>query len=431
MVQDATMSGERGWVEASGLPYLLRAWRMALHPSKLGLALVALLLMLAWGWLLDRVWVGGGVGEAAIAEYMIARGMDEPYVEPKGSFGIFQVFLAHERAAILGFMAASVPFFGSGEQAFVHLRYGLHGIAWMIRHHFLFFLLFGGGSLLIWSLLGGAICRIAALHFAREEKPTYKDGLAFARIKLFDGFFLAPCIPLIFIALIALVMMIGGMFLRIPAIGDVLGGIMFVLAIIGGFLIALLLIGCLIGGHLFWPVVAAEGSDAFDAFSRGMAYPFTRPLKMLLYAIISVVFAAVSWMVLSILVHFALVTTRAIVGYGTTWFGGWTRGEGEGAHRKLDALWPMGGPGGSLWISPEWSSLAWYEYVSAAFIAVYVLLTVALLWSFLCTFYFSASTIIYFLLRRDVDLIDLEDVLTETISSGATTPAVSSAAPEA
>ena len=74
MVQDATMSGERGWVEASGLPYLLRAWRMALHPSKLGLALVALLLMLAWGWLLDRVWVGGGVGEAAIAEYLRSTG---------------------------------------------------------------------------------------------------------------------------------------------------------------------------------------------------------------------------------------------------------------------------------------------------------------------------------------------------------------------
>jgi hypothetical protein len=414
MAQEATMSGEQGWIEASGLPYLLRTLRIALHPAKLGLALVALLLTFGWGWLLDAVWIGGGVGESAITDYIVNRRLHMPYAEPDGELGIFRVFHEYERGAILGFIASSVPFVGGGNPL-DHLAAGAYGLAWMVRHHPVYFVLFGSGSLLIWSLFGGAICRLAALHFAREEKLTHKDGLSFSRQKLFDGFFLAPCIPLIFIFIIALVMMLGGMFLRVPGIGDVVGGVFFFLAIIGGLLLALLLVGCFVGGGLFWPAVAADGSDAFDAFSRGISYPFTRPLKMLVYSVIAIVIGAVCWLVLNWFVHMALALTRAIVGYGTTWFGWWMRGEGEAANRKLDVLWPVNGLSGPVWVSPDWSNLAWYEYVSAAMIALYVLLTVALLWSFLCTFYFSASTIIYFLLRRDVDLIDLEDVYTESV----------------
>ena len=80
--------------------------------------------------------------------------------------------------------------------------------------------------------------------------------------------------------------------------------------------------------------------------------------------------------------------------------------------RKLDLLWPLGGPN-ALYAFPNWQDLQAGEYFSAFFICVYVLLVIGLMWSFLASFYFSASTVIYFLLRRDVDSTDFGDVYME------------------
>ena len=66
-----------------------------------------------------------------------------------------------------------------------------------------------------------------------------------------------------------------------------------------------------------------------------------------------------------------------------------------------------------LYTVPDWGKLGVFEYVSAILIAVWVLLVIGLVWSFLASFYFSASTVIYFLLRRDVDGTDLSEVYTE------------------
>ena len=52
-----------------------------------------------------------------------------------------------------------------------------------------------------------------------------------------------------------------------------------------------------------------------------------------------------------------------------------------------------------------------------------LLVVIGLMWAFLASFYFSGSTVIYFLLRRDVDGTDLEEVHTDdepSADSGAT-----------
>jgi hypothetical protein len=64
----------------------------------------------------------------------------------------------------------------------------------------------------------------------------------------------------------------------------------------------------------------------------------------------------------------------------------------------------------SLYGAPDWANLQWYEYFSAVLIGIYVLLVIGLMWSFLASFYLSGSTIIYLLLRRDVDDTDLADI---------------------
>ena len=99
---------------------------------------------------------------------------------------------------------------------------------------------------------------------------------------------------------------------------------------------------------------------------------------------------------------------RGVVAFGTSPLGWWNRGTEAAPTSKLELLWPLSGPN-ALYHWPQSTELAWYEYISAFFVGVYVLLVIGLMWSFLCSFYFSGSTVIYFLLRRDVDYIVDDD----------------------
>jgi hypothetical protein len=271
----------------------------------------------------------------------------------------------------------------------------------MVRHH-TFFFLFALGPCSS-GPFGGALS-IAAVQFARR-KITAAD----ARVCLeapWSGVHAGPVIPIAFISLVAVMLLIGGVFLRIPVLGDLVGAPLFIFALLGGLIIAVLLVGFLVGGSLFWPAVAVEGSDAFDAFSRSLAYPFSRPWKTIVYFLITGIYAVVCWLIVNILVYWAVWITREIVSWGTSPFGWWKR---EGDASKLEVLWPLGGASG-LHRWPEWSQLGFFEDFSALMIGVYVLLTIGLTWSFLFSFCLSSDTIIYFLLRRDVDGNDVSDV---------------------
>jgi hypothetical protein len=430
-----------GWLEKSGLPHIFRVLGMAVHPAKLGVALAAIFLTFAFGGLLDVVWPGG-VSADAIDRFILARQTNVGYEPADGEQGVFGVWIAHERRCVQGLLGSSVPGVSLAAETPVgrfveaHARYQpirnfasmIDGVIWLVQEHFLFFVIFGLGALLIWSLAGGAICRIAAVEFARDEKLTMKQAVVYAWERLFSGFFLAPCIPLILAALTALLLIIGGLLLRIWLVGDIIGGLLFFLAIIGGFIIALLLVGLAVGGSLFWPAVATESSDAFDAFQRGVSYPLTKAWKAIWYAVVMVVFAGVCWLVVNLFTYFGLATARYCVAIGTAPFGWFSRGDGEHPISKMELLWPMVGPH-KLYGWPEWSSLSWNEYVSAVLIGLSVLVVIGLMWSFLAAFYFSGSTVIYFLLRRDIDGTDLEELFledelaTSATSTGSSKPA--------
>lgn len=422
-----------GWREAIGFPHILRTLSIAAQPAKIGLAFLAIAGTFFWGWLLDAAWSPvARVDETAIAAFVAAREEGIAYAEPEGDLGIFEAFRRHERRAILGFLGSvipgrPVPLAAPGEELFAGRHYAgplrnlvgmVHGVLWMGRVHPVYFILFAGGMLLLWSLLGGAICRLAALQFARDEQPTARQGLEYGRKKWIGGFLVAPCFPLGFAAIVLLVVALGGVVLLIPAIGDLLAGILFFLALLGGFFAALLLVGFLVGGSLFWPAVAVEGADGFDSFSRGMAYAMSRPLRSVVYAVLLILYAAVCWILLRVFAYLGLSLTHAAAGWGTTLFG--MTGRDAAGRTKLDAIWPMDGPG-VLWAAPNWEALSRVEYISAGLIAFWMFIVIGLIWAFLCSFYFSGSTVAYFLLRRDVDLIDLDEIYTEETEANGST----------
>lgn len=426
MAQDSQTSNNVGWLEASGLLHIFRLSGLAVHPAKLGIGLAAIILTFMLGIALDAVWVGHGTTDTAVSEFIRARELDQPYEEAKGDRGIFAVWREHELRSVLGLLGSSLPGaslaagtpVGTYVQAYSHagplrnLAGMVYGVWWLSCFHTVYFILFALGALLIWSCAGGAICRIAAVQFASDEKLTMMQGLRYARDKLFDGFFLAPCIPLVFIGITMVLLAMGGLVLRVPVFGDLIAGLSFGLAIVGGFVISILLLGLLVGGSLFWPAVAVEGADAFDSFSRGLSYPLSKPWKAVLYAVVALVYASICWVFVNLFTFLMLTITRSVVAFGTSPFGWWSR-EVDGAKiSKLELLWPLSGPN-ALYSSPEWGQLASWEYISAFFIGVSVLIVIGLMWSFLASLYFSGSTIIYYLLRRDVDGTDLEDIYVE------------------
>lgn len=426
MNQNPQQRNGMGWLEASGLLQIVRALMIAVQPGKLAIGLIGIYLTFVLGGLLDLAWSQHGVGETAITQFILAREADRPYLEPEGTSGIFEVWRKHEKRCVLGVLGSSVPgssmaggtLLGSyldthtDTQPLRNVVSMVYGGWWLLRYHSLYFVLFVIGFLLIWSWCGGAICRMAALQSARGERLAMRDALRYSREKLVGGFFLAPIIPIGFILITAIFMVLGGALLRVPVVGDLICGIAFGLAILGGFIIAILLVGLFIGGNLLWPAVAVEGSDAFDAFQRSLSYPLSKPWKWILYTIIAIVYAAICWIIVNLFTYFMLLITRVVVSFGTSPCGWWNRGTEEEPISKLELLWPLGGPN-AMHAWPTFEGLFWWEYTSAILVGVWVLITISLVWSFLVSMFFSTSTVIYCLLRRDVDDIDMGEVYVE------------------
>lgn len=373
---------------------------------------------------------------AAAAEHRIAyEQLDELRTR-----GIFRAFLAYEQDAVWNLLRQGVSvlmldfgatvrgtnevvaarrtpgevraegdFSGIGMAASVLLM--ARGVQWMVFEHPVYAFFFLLGSLAIWSVFGGAVCRMVALNAAREEQISPKTAIEFSTRK-FLGFFSAPLLPVIMIVLIGIPLFLGGWMLAIPYLGEVVGGILMILGLLGGFVIALVLVGLLGGGDMLWPTIAVEGSDGFDAMSRSYSYFYSRPWRVVFYMIVATVYGAITYIVLRYFAYVLLVATRWFIDAGASLF---TRRPltGDPGASKLDAMWPRPSLDNLM---GDWSpmfGLAGLEGFGSAFIHLWVLLIVLVLCAYLVSYYFAASTIIYFLLRHRVDATDFDDVYVE------------------
>ncbi len=231
-------------------------------------------------------------------------------------------------------------------------------------------------------------------------------------LRKFWGFFFAPLVCLVFIVAVGLMLTAGGLIGNIPFVGDILMGVLWFLALLGGLAIAFITIGTLAGGSLFAPVIAAEGSDAFDAISRGFVYVYSRPWKSLLYGLTLVIYGSLCYLFLRFFVWVMLAATHAFVGLGLL---GSRAYAGAGAD-KLDVVWRM-----PTFMDLRPHGFDFYglsvmgagEVLLAVFITIWVYLVWGLLQSWLLSFYFSGSSMAYLLLRKDVDAIEIDEIYME------------------
>ena len=251
--------------------------------------------------------------------------------------------------------------------------------------------------LIVWSIFGGAITRIAAMQFARDQQIGIRRALAFSASRFF-GYFSAPLMPLVGVAILWGLCVVGGWIGRIPGgIGEALLGILWGLELLFGFLMVVILIGVALGWPLMFATISVEGTDGFDGLSRAYNYVFERPLYSLWQATVSLLFGSVAivviWLTSQILVELAV--------WGVSW------GLGYDATAQLIAGAPGLDPPGAQ--ASTAAAMTW----GAQFARGWMCALAALVIGFVHTFFWSAATIAYFVLRHSVDANDFHEVYVE------------------
>lgn len=409
------------WSECFSFVRVFRSFRYALQPLALVLCVLAIVKTYIVGRILDFFWsdaslppVGGGMNELLVfvtnggdcsATVEWAKALGDP--AKLDHAGIFALLLNHMLVSGNQLIASVLSVSPSG--VFAAFVGAVLGLVWLIAMHPLYAVIFGAIGLGIWSYLGGAVCRATAMMATRDERITLGEATSFARAKVLS-FFSAPLLPLIIILLAGLFLMACGLAGKIPFLGDLLVGLLFFIALGIGLAIAFFTVILVAGAGLTYPAIAVEGSDAFDAFSRIGCYLFSRPWKCLLYYGSAIVHGAICIAFVKLLARIMFSAIGAFGGVTLNWAKAYVpSGERPG---MFESIWKpptlMGDT--AFYGSFDGPELSHVSTVSRFLIECWVYGVWAIVAAIAINYFFAANTIIYLLLRREVDLTDLEDV---------------------
>ena len=287
-----------------------------------------------------------------------------------------------------------------------------------------YFLLVIFWTVATWSIFGGAITRLAAVSFARNESVGITTALRYT-ISRWKTYLLASAGPLLALGgLFVLLVVLVGVINLIPVVGDVWDAAMWWLVIVLGIVIALAMIA-LVGWPMIHATLAAEGTDSFDAVGRCYSYVIQEAWSYLWYALVAIVYGAV------------VVFFVGLVGSLAVYLGKWGVASMPGAAKfnRDPSYLCVYAPTSFGWrelllngspvvgAKESWDqadvnnyvakTFHWWNYVGAFFVSMWLYLFFLMVIGFGYSYFWAASTIIYFLMRRKVDDIDLDEVYLE------------------
>ncbi len=416
----------------STLPWLriFSAFRMAIQPGRLLMSLMLVLLLYLGGTAMDFIW-GPQVRAHELSAY--ARYDAERYAEwlkdteslPREGY-IFKTLVEQEVTAferlvvsatdldfgLAGLAAGQGADSGGVIGALAHMVVRIPG--WLYHTHPGFMLIFLLYAFVLVTLIGATICRIAAIDACKGGHASAFEALRFAS-QNWVQVMLAPLIPLGVVVVIRLLLaLLGWVLFNVPVL-DVIGGAVYGLLLLLGFVGAMLLLGYVLGVNLLTPAIAVEGSDAFDAVSRAYNYIVGRPWRYLLYSAVMIVYGAVTYLLVGLVVFSTIWFTRQCLAIGAV-------SELSEGVTRLDAVMPKP-QWGRLLVDPDWDALGGTATVTAALVMVWTKLLIAVLPAFAVSYYFNAHTWVYLLLRRSADQVEFDEVYLESETSEEPVPA--------
>jgi hypothetical protein len=279
----------------------------------------------------------------------------------------------------------------------------------------IYFLLVIAWTVATWAVFGGAITRMAAVEIARNDKIGLGEALRFVLAR-WKSYLFASFAPLIGLAVCAVLLMVFfGLPNWIPIFAEFWVGLLWPLALGLGLCMAVILIG-LPGWPMIHATLGAEGSDSFDALSRCYSYVLQKPWSYIWYAAVALVYGVI------------VVFFVGLMGSLMVYLARWGISETpltETFNRDPSYLF--------LWAptSFDWRTLLlqgspvaasgdsgvalthWWNYVGPFCIAIWLGLLFLMIVGFGYSYFWSASTIIYLMMRRKVDDTELDEVYLE------------------
>lgn len=324
-------------------PKLFRTASLGLHPARIAIAFLTLALVGAIG-SVSTLWTSSTSGTLPFNARLRALWTD---------------LVAHESGSPL------LALFALPEALFRFIQ-----SSWLEAF------LLGLPMLAIISLGMGAIARMTACEFSAGITLSTSQSLAYT-LRRWPSFLGAVFAPLLFIAILMLLLAISGWaLLQLPAL-NVLGALLYPLAIAISALTLLAIVGYLFGFPLLVPAVACEGTDAIDAFQRMYAYVVGRPGRLALNMLL---LAALLW-IIGTLISFLLGGTLSLA---TSTLSAWTNQSAE--------LVASGTPG-----------LEGSEAIASRIIQTWHALVSVIAAAAIFSCFASGSTILYLIMRQHCD----------------------------
>lgn len=246
-------------------------------------------------------------------------------------------------------------------------------------------LLCGLWATAVWGFFGGVITRLVTLQFANNDRAGLGAAVRFVRAR-YGSYVAAPLFPLFGVLLLSLPVVIISLIGRAGPGGLAALGVIWPLFMIIGLALTIFVVGLIFGWPLMWPTISTEGTDSFDALSRSYSYVYQRPMYFTFLVVVAGALAAIGGLIVTLFAQAVL--------YLTAWTVSW-------------------GAGGTPLAGNALLEAAEVSPTAASLVAFWTALVGLLVLGFVYTFFFTASVIIYHLLRYDVDGAETDEVFVD------------------
>jgi hypothetical protein len=209
--------------------------------------------------------------------------------------------------------------------------------------------------------------------------------------------------PAMFIAVITIILMVMGLLLlNIPWL-NMIGGLFYGVALLLGFLVTLVAVGCAACFPMFIPAVVIENCGGGEAVQRSFSYLISKTLRFIFYLFMLIIAIVLGYIVVRFIANLTLDLTANIVG---TWtFNMSLHSAGSLQEVAVPAI-----------------GLTWYESASSGLITFWETIVHDLMIGWIFSGFFSASTMIYLLMRSTCDGQDTRDIWFVGLEQGTTIP---------
>ena len=154
--------------------------------------------------------------------------------------------------------------------------------------------------LVVWSFVGGLICRSAGLRYTLDQGDSLSNLFRFVQERG-TGSLSSILIVSLGLCLFLGLMKLFGWFYALPFL-NYPAAFLFPISLLFGFLFMVLGVGLFFGWPLMFAAVSVEGTDGFDAVSRMFSYVYQRPFHYLFYLVVGGVVGVIWFALVSLFI---------------------------------------------------------------------------------------------------------------------------------